>query len=209
MGEGDEAHIVNIAKFYIAQYPVTNAAYQRFITTSGYPPPTNWPVGLYFEWISDHPVVNVNWQDAWAYCRWLTTETDQYFHLPTEAQWEAAARGPEGLTYPWGNEFDKARSNSWEACIGRTTPVDAFPDGASPYRVMDLVGNVWEWCSTVFADYPYRVGDGREELGTNEWRVLRGGSWLDAEWGVRAARRLSGHPDYASRNTGFRVACGT
>jgi formylglycine-generating enzyme required for sulfatase activity len=207
MGEGNEVHNVRIEAFYIAQYPVTNASYQKFLMDSGHPSPLNWPEGLYFELIGDHPVANITWQDACAYCRWLSAETGQDYHLPTEAQWEAAARGPAGLIYPWGNKFDKARCNTWEAGMGRTTPVDAYPEGASPYRVMDLVGNVWEWCNTLYADYPYRADDGRETPDAQGWRVLRGGSWLDFEWGARAARRLSGQPDYATRNTGFRVAC--
>jgi formylglycine-generating enzyme required for sulfatase activity len=102
--------------------------------------------------------------------------------------------------------FDKAKCNGWEAGLGWTAPVDCHEAGVSPYGVMDLVGNVWEWCSSLHADYPYRADDDREDLAAEGWRALRGGSWLDHEWGIRAARRLSGQPDYVSHNTGFRVA---
>jgi formylglycine-generating enzyme required for sulfatase activity len=206
MGEGEDRHSVYVAGFALARYPVTNAAYQSFVAATGYSPPRDWPDGRCIELLHDHPVTNVAWYDALAYCQWLSAVTDHPYRLPTEAEWEKAARGTSALTYPWGNEFDKTRCNTWEAGMGRTTPVDTYPTGASPYGVQDLVGNVWEWCSSVFADYPYRAHDGREDLAAHDWRALRGGSWLDYEWGARAARRLSGQPDYVSRNTGFRVA---
>ncbi len=206
MGEGDDTHSVYAAAFALARYPVTNAAYRSFVAATGYRPPRDWPDGHFFEMLHDHPVTNVSWCDALAYCQWLSAVTNQYYRLPTEAEWEKAARGKSAQTYPWGNEFDKIRCNTWESGMGRTVPVDACPTGASPYGVLDMVGNVWEWCSSIFADYPYRANDGREDLAAEGWRALRGGSWLDYEWGARAARRLSGQPDYASRNTGFRVA---
>jgi formylglycine-generating enzyme required for sulfatase activity len=205
MGEGGEAHSVYLPAFYIAKYPLTNHLYQSFIDAAAYHLPPDWQDGHYLELLGDHPVVNVSWYDALAYCHWLNTETGQVYRLPTEAEWEKAARGTDGRPYPWGEEFDKTRCNTGEGGIGRTTPVDAYPGGASPYGVMDLIGNIWEWCNSLFIDYPYRAGDGREDKSAEGWRVLRGGSWFDMEWGARAARRLSGPPDSASRNTGFRV----
>ncbi len=189
MGEGDDAHPVDIAAFALARYPITNAAYQPFIAATGYPPPLDWREGRFLEMLGDHPVVNVSWYDALAYCGWLSAVTGQPYRLPTEAEWEKAARGASARTYPWGDEFDKTRCNTWEAGMGRTVSVDVFPAGASPYGVMDLVGNVWEWCSSLHTDYPYRTDDGREDLTAAGWRALRGGSWLDYEWGARAARR--------------------
>jgi formylglycine-generating enzyme required for sulfatase activity len=206
MGEGEETHRVKLAEFYMARYPVTNLLYRAFVTAAGYRPPPYWESSYLLHLLDDHPVVNISWADAGAYCRWLTQETGQLYRLPTEAEWEKAARGTEGQLYPWGDIFDKTRCNTWEAGLGATTPVRTFPTGASPYGVMDMVGNVWEWCQSLLAPYPYNAGDGREELASEEWRVLRGGSWFDAEWGVRPARRLSGRPDQGTRNTGFRVA---
>jgi len=205
MGEGDDAHPVYVAAFYIAKYPITNAAYQPFVDSTGHAAPGHWQAG-YPQALNDHPVVNVSWQDALAYCRWLSETTGHHYRLPTEAEWEKVARGADGRVYPWGNVFDKAKCNGWEAGLGWTAPVDCHEAGVSPYGVMDLVGNVWEWCSSLHADYPYRANDGREDLSAEGWRALRGGSWLDHEWGLRAARRLSGQPDSVCHNTGFRVA---
>lgn len=206
MGEGDDAHSVMLAAFEIAKYPVTDAAYQQFVDASGHPPPKHWREGRHLPVMASYPVFNVSWYDVLAYCHWLSETRGETYRLPTEAEWEKAARGMDGRIYPWGDTFDQTRCNTTEAAMGGATPVDAFPNGASPYEVMDLIGNVWEWCSTLFADYPYRADDYRERLEGEGWRVLRGGSWLDAEWGARAARRLSGQPDYASHNTGFRLA---
>jgi formylglycine-generating enzyme required for sulfatase activity len=205
MGEGGEAHPVYLAAYTIGKYPVTNQLYHAFVTASGHPAPTGWREGHYPDVLGDHPVVNVAWYDALAYCRWLSETTGHIYRLPSEAEWEKAARGTDGRPYPWGFEFDKTRCNTGEAGLGWTMPVDAYPGGASSYGVMDLIGNVWEWCSSLFVDYPYSPNDGREDPNAGGWRVLRGGSWFDLEWGARAARRLSGSPDSLSRNTGFRV----
>ena len=205
MGEGDDVHSVYVDACYVAEHPVTNSAYHKFVEATGHAAPPHWAQGHWRELMGDHPVVNVSWNDAVAYCRWLTSVTGQSHRLPTEAEWEKAARGAEGYIYPWGNEFDEKRCNCWEAGIGRTTPVNAFPAGASPYGVMDMSGNVWEWCRSLYTPYPYCADDGREVLKVEGWRVLRGGSWYDAEWGARAARRLSSDPHRISHNTGFRV----
>ncbi len=204
MGEGEDQHSVFVPTFFIANYPVTNRDYQIFVQSTDRPAPRHWLDG-YPKALGDHPVVNISWWDALAYCAWLRSSEGQPYRLPTEAEWEKAARGVDGRAYPWGEVFDPHRCNSWEAGIGWTSPVDRFPGGASPYGVLDLIGNVWEWCSSLYADYPYCAEDGREDLEGEGWRVLRGGSWFDHEWGVRAPRRLSGHPDHVSHNTGFRV----
>ena len=209
LGEGEDAHQVHLNNFQIGKFPVTAAEYQRFVNTTGHAPPGYWPAGQHHPMFGNHPVVSVSWHDALAFCSWLSQAAGQPFRLPTEAEWEKAARGPEGNIYPWGETFSKEKCNTWEAMSGRTMPVSTFPQGASQYGVMDMAGNVWEWCSSLEWDYPYAADDGRENLSdAGGWRVLRGGSWYDTGWGIRAARRLGGPAHYISHNTGFRVACG-
>src|SRR5262249_33065768 len=110
----------------------------------------------------DHPVVNVSWDDAMAYADWLATVSRQPWRLPTEAEGEKAARGPDGRIYPWGDHWDQTRANTSDGGPGTTTPVGRNPRGASPYGAQDLAGNVWEWCSTLSLLYPYQETDGRE-----------------------------------------------
>ncbi|HEX9923789.1 MAG TPA: SUMF1/EgtB/PvdO family nonheme iron enzyme [Anaerolineae bacterium] len=208
MGEGADVHQVDVPAFSIGKYPLTNRLYQIFLDDIRHPAPPNWPAGGPNDILAQHPVVNVSWYDALTYCRWLSESTGEPYRLPTEAEWEKATRGTDERSYPWGNVFDKDHCNTSDGGMGYTTPVDGFPTGASPYGVMDLAGNVWEWCSSLYSAYPYDAADGREDLAAAGWRVLRGGSWFDTEWGVRAARRLSGRPDAVSHNTGFRVARG-
>lgn len=128
--------------FRIDVYPTTNLDYERFVRATGHRPPRHWPNGRCPDGLFDHPVVWVTWNDAAAYAHWCGKQ------LPTAQQWEKAARGPKGRTYPWGDEPTAAKCNVSEAEIGRTTPVARYQSGASPYGVSDLCGNTWEWCST-------------------------------------------------------------
>src|SRR5262245_16575029 len=105
MGEEEEAHQVGVAEFSIAKYPVTNLLYRAFIEAAGHPPPPHWSGSYLLDLLDDHPVVNISWYDATAYCRWLSPETGDIYRLPTEAEWEKAARGTEGAIYPWGAQF--------------------------------------------------------------------------------------------------------
>ena len=129
-----------LAGFYIDVYPTTNADYSRFVEATGHPAPEHWQDGICPSELSDHPVVFVNWHDANAYARWADKG------LPTAQQWEKAARGARGNTYPWGNQPTPAKCNVRDLGPGHTTPVDRYQSGASPYGVYDLCGNVWEWC---------------------------------------------------------------
>jgi len=144
-------------------------------------------------------VVNVTWHDAVAYCRWLAEATGKPYRLPSEAECEKGSRGTDGWIFPWGNEWDAKRCNSEEGGPGGTTPVGAYPGGASPYGLLDMAGNVWEWTLSLWGkdwerpdfEYPYKPEDGREdfEAGNSILRVLRGGSFLNSVGSVRCARR--------------------
>ncbi len=156
------------------------------------------------------PVVGITWFEARAYCNWLSAQTGEAIQLPTEAQFEAAARGTEGREYPYGSPFDAARSNTFESHIRRTTPIGIF-DNATPEGAFDLTGNAYTWTTSLYDQeqfpYPYRVEDGRENISSSARRVLRGGSWYDDDYDARAAARLSSNPINRLNNGGFRLVC--
>src|SRR5262249_5019358 len=153
----------------------------------------------------DHPVVNITWSAARAYAVWLAQLTGASWRLPTEAEWEKAARGTQGRIYPWGNQWDKTRANTKEGGPSDTTAVGTYPTGASPYGVQDMAGNVWEWTSTLYGSYPYSQDDGRENPDSAGNRVLRGGSWNNGREQARAAYRLVNAPDVVFAVNGFRL----
>jgi formylglycine-generating enzyme required for sulfatase activity len=198
-------HTVEIPYAYrIARYPVTIAEFAAFR-----PEGSQRPVGS-----PDHPVVFMKWYDAQAYCKWLTDQlradgtlgAKEIVRLPTEAEWEKAARGEYGKEYPWGDEWDEAKCNSEESKIGTTTPVGQYsPQGDSPYGVADMAGNVWEWCQSKYKPYPYKADDGREDLSGDDNRMLRGGAFLNGSTLARCAYRLRYDPNYRNRNYGLRV----
>ena len=180
-------HTVDIpCDYWVARFPVTNEQYNLYAKAKGIKHPING-----WEKKKDHPVYYLGWNDAMAYCKWLNNlfkselPLGLVLRLPTEAEWEKAARGEKGNEWPWGNEFDKNKCNSSEGEKGDTTPVGSYsPRGDSPYGCADMVGNVWEWTHSLFIDYPYQVNDGREDEKASGARVLRGGSF----YGERYAR---------------------
>jgi formylglycine-generating enzyme required for sulfatase activity len=153
------------------------------------------------------PVVGICWYEAHAYCAWLSGQTGQLFRLPTEAEWEAAARGRTGRRYAYGDDFDVSCGNTFETHIRRTTPIGVFPGGATPEGVVDLTGNIWNWTSSLYRDYPYDAMDGREALDVEGLRGVRGGSWNVPPAYARAAYRGRGPPASRSSNLGLRLAC--
>jgi formylglycine-generating enzyme required for sulfatase activity len=198
-------HRLHLETFWIARTPITNAQYLLFVQAANHRPPSHWEEGKLPKGRESHSVVYVDWFDAVAYCGWLSQVTGQVITLPSEAEWEKAARGTNGRLYPWGNEFDRLRCNTHELGMGDTTPVGIFPEGASPYGVLEMSGNVWEWTNSQYWNYPYQPEDGREGMDGGPRRVLRGGAWYLSRNGVRAASRFSYHPGDRNLNLGFRV----
>jgi formylglycine-generating enzyme required for sulfatase activity len=170
--------------------------------------------------LDNHPMMEVSWYEAQAFCLWLSEKLGYDVSLPSEAQWEKAARGPStgtggGRTYPWGEEITPEHANYYETGIGTTSAVGIFPLGASPYGALDMSGNVWEWTRSLWGEdwqksrynYPYDATDGRENLDAPDsvLRVLRGGAFYDLAWLVRCAFRNWNDPFDRFRPNGFRV----
>ena len=200
-------HAVQLAEFHLAQTPVINAEYAAFVWATGHPAPGHWFDGTVPADLEHHPVTHVDWHDAQAFCQWAGVR------LPTEAEWEMAARGPatdgRSRLYPWGDERPNNDRLNYrrETKRTRTTPVDHFPSGASPYGVLDMAGNVWEWTSSLYAPYPYSADDGREDPHSLAQRVLRGGSFASPHARfVRCAMRSLSYPTRRREHIGFRVA---
>lgn len=198
-------HSVTLGTYYIGKCEVTNEQFRRFVRATGHQAAGNWED--YAErWGEKAPVVEVSWNDATAYCRWAG------LRLPTEAEWEWAARGPQGRTYPWGESFDNWRivcstnSGGSREVGGQPKAVGSLPDGASWCGALDMTGNVCEWCSSRYRPYPYDPNDGREDPGGSDPRVQRGGSWT---YGMPFFCRAAYRGDYDFYNDvdgGFRVA---
>ena len=196
------AHTVDVPAFELSATPVTNAVYARFVAEAGAEPPPHWAGGRPPAGLGDHPVTFVDWFAARACCAWAGGR------LPTEAEWEKAARGTDGRIYPWGSDEDATRAAVGLGLKrGATRPVDRNPAGASPYGVLELAGNVWEWVSTAYAPYPYDAADGREDARAAAERVLRGGSYASASLtAARCAARSRSDPSRRQSHIGFRVA---
>lgn len=223
---------MTLAAYYIDLTPVTQAEYGRFLKDNPehrvpcvdepWAGPFNWkedrrqpPQGL-----EQHPVVLVSWYDALAYARWSGKV------LPSEEQWEKAARGTDGRHYPWGDMWDATRLNSGERIAGRdfenigdmhrwfdgldtskqayTTAVNAYPAGESPYGLLDMAGNVWEWTASWFQAYPGSVAK-HDDFG-EKCRVMRGGSWACSAFSIRSSFRRMNLPEFIDTNRGFRLS---
>jgi formylglycine-generating enzyme required for sulfatase activity len=218
-------HTVEVGDFCIGKYPVTNSQFARFVEAGGYDERRYWTEAGW-EWrrqgerempdyrndpawnLPNHPVVGVSWFEALAYTRWLAELTGRPYRLPTEAEWEKAARGTDGRIYPWSDKWAENNANTAEIGIASTTAVGSFPEGASPYEVLDMSGNVLEWCTSAVkpdVSYPYQPADGREDLERLAVRGLRGGSWLDYREGSRCACRGGADPVLSSGDVGIRV----
>ena len=211
------AHTVFLDSFLIDKYEVSNRAYGDFMKITGHPAPAYWDDPRLNK--PHHPVVGVNWIDALAFCKHLGKR------LPTEAEWEKAARGPHGNLYPWGNDFDSSKAN-----YGRhhdaTLPIDSYPEGASYYGVYNMAGNVFEWVSDWYDPHYYGrletmvnpfgpekpvwlggTGTYVDRLTIGEKRVIRGGSWIAPDRTIRSTHRFWNHPLNNSYGVGLGFRC--
>jgi len=233
-------HVVNLEYSYkAAKYPITNAQYGLFVEDKGYTTQRYWTAAGW-KWkgnslgprddgepfnLSNHPVVGVSWYESVAYCRWLTEVLRDcgeladgwLIRLPTEAEWEKAARGTDGRTYPWGEGFDVEKANGEATEVKSTNAVGIFPDGVSPYGCHEMAGNVWEWGATKvegssysdrkYKPYPYQVENEWTEdyLEGKHFRTLRGGAWYDGADFLRCAvRSYFNLPNFDGFDFGFR-----
>jgi len=192
-----------LPSYFIDQYEVTNAQYKRFMETMKRRPPSGWKEGTYTSGQASYPVEGINWYEAQDFCRWNGKR------LPTETEWEKAARGTDGRVWPWGNEFGVDQGNTGPAGIGGPRPVGSFPGDRSTYGVYDLAGNVMEWTESWYQPYPGSSYTS-QEFG-ERFKVVRGDSW--GEGGhyylphfSRAAFRLNAPPEERYDYIGFRCA---
>jgi formylglycine-generating enzyme required for sulfatase activity len=220
-GPADErpAHTVTLGAFEIDRLPVNNAEFARFLQQHGALAPGG---QRYFDWddadarihrpdgawradpgYGDHPVVEASWLGAHSYCRWVGKR------LPTEAEWEKAARGTDGRRYPWGNAAPGSSHARFAAGFNQTAPAGAHPAGASAHGALDMAGNVWQWVSSAYRPYPYRSDDGREDAAPGPVRATRGGGHDSPAAELRSTERgrnLSRAPAAGHHNIGFRCA---
>jgi formylglycine-generating enzyme required for sulfatase activity len=219
------SHQVTVSDFFIGRYEVTNQQYYEFWleqSDTTYRPDYSSVIGTWPEDVSkkpNHPVVGVNWEDAMAFCRWLSLRTSHSYTLPTEAQWEyAAAGGGDGREYPWSvadssEDGMVSRANTEGNGDGYmyTAPVDQFQAGAGKFGNLNMSGNVWEWCLDWYDSdyYQYSIGvddpQGPSDSPDLFYKVIRGGSWLEGLSEARCANRGALDPNNRENNVGFRV----
>lgn len=189
----------HVPAFRIARTPVTVGQWALFAAATGRPAPQG---------EADHPVIGVAWEEAVAYCRWLGERIGLAVRLPTEDEWERAARGDDGREFPWGDEYRTGLANLVDLGLGTTTPVGSFPEGASPFGVLDMAGNADEWTSTLYAPYPGAPDDVPR---TEDWafdpHITRGGAFRHDRDLARCARRHGAYEkDLTAIGVGFRLA---
>ena len=204
--EEKPAHQVYLKGFFIDRYEVSNRDYEVFLQETGRPPPKYWYDERFND--PDQPVVGVSWKDATAYAKWANKR------LPTEAEWEKAARGKEGFTWPWGNDRKKFYLSIYLNIHGiadnfeYTSPIDRFILGRSPYNAYNMAGNVWEWCQDWFDTHYYKYSPEINPQGPRSgiYKVLRGGSWVNKIYNVSTTKRVRNYPDAKLNIYGFRCA---
>lgn len=202
---------IHLDAFYVSRFPVTNGQYQRFLKDCEGEPPRYWQGYHYNEYLENHPVNFVRWDMAAGYCQWLGRKTGKRILLPSEAQWEKAARGTDGRQFPWGNERPNFGRANFANNVGETTPVDLYPKGVSPYGCWDMAGNVPEWTRDSYAeDWLARMPDVNpvnEALELNPDKIawgIRSGDYASGSYCLcETYRQGGGRIDHA----GFRCVC--
>ncbi len=200
----EPAHSVDLPAFYMDVYEVTNAAYKACEEAGSCKPPRLSSSATHESYYgsapyNDYPVINVDWTMAQTYCEWRGAR------LPTEAEWEKAARGTDGRTYPWGEGLDTSRANYFDSKIGDPVAVGSYESGKSPYGIYDMTGNVWEWVADWYDVYPGGNPGASSDFGQKA-RGLRGGAWLDPGNSIHSAFRGGLDPSRSYGNIGFRCA---
>lgn len=193
-------HIHHVDPFYFGIACITVGQFKKFVEETGYNAGNDWKKDP-----SGHHVRYINWHDAKAYCDWAD------LRLPTEAEWELAARGYEGLTYPWGNDWEEGKRVCWDkqrGPNGNTTPVFSHPEGVSPFGTFQQSGNIWEWCQDAYDNNIYKkYAEGNFKAPVSDSRVVRGASWLDNDpRNFRGGCRNLNVPEYRFLNRGVRVS---
>ncbi len=198
---------VTLDAYAIGAYQVTNAQYAQFVEATRHPQPLFWSEAHLNA--PDAPVVGVSWDDAIGFLEWLGTLENEEYRLPSEAEWEKAARGTDAREYPWGNTWDASRANTSESRNGQLMPVGSYPSGVSPYGCYDMAGNAYDWCSDWFHMETYKYSPAENPLGASvgRRRVIRGGSWIArGEFAGRCANRAAYEPTQTIHSVGFRIA---
>jgi formylglycine-generating enzyme required for sulfatase activity len=204
-GDSDEqpTRVVDLDAYFIDAFEVTVEQYRSCVDAGTCAAPISASLCNWYTSVPDnHPINCMYWNDADTYCRWAE------LRLPTEAEWEKAARGVDQRTFPWGEDFDRGKANYGDGGIMRTTPVDAYPDGVSPYGAWDMAGNVFDWVDDWYHEHHYSNAAANNPVGpeSGSLRVLRGGShWFDASL-MRSSNREPYHPQQTDVDIGFRCA---